>query len=106
MQRALLWLLIAACSAESEPADAPPEAKIGKKDAKTEKAKGDKVRMQKQEIDRQVVDGAGVYAPEGGGVGGLIGQKGTQIGTGGMGYGERYADYGTNAVELAEDDSL
>jgi hypothetical protein len=79
------------------------EGKVGKKDAKMEKAKGDKVKMQKQEIDRQVVEQAGVMgalsddslsqtlgasglsADITGGIGGLIGAKGTQIGSGGLG---------------------
>jgi hypothetical protein len=79
------------------------EGKVGKKDAKMEKAKGDKVKMQKQEIDRQVVERAGVMGALSddslsqtlgasglssdiqGGIGGLIGAKGTQIGSGGLG---------------------
>jgi len=79
------------------------EGKVGKKDAKMEKAKGDKVKMQKQEIDRQVVDQAGVMgalqddalsqtlgasglsSDIQGGIGGLIGAKGSQIGSGGLG---------------------
>jgi len=79
------------------------EGKVGKKDAKMEKAKGDKVKLQKQEIDRQVVERAGVMGALNddtlsqtlgasglssdiqGGIGGLIGAKGTQIGSGGLG---------------------
>lgn len=78
------------------------EGKVGKKDAKMEKAKGDKVEMKKQEMDRQIVDQAGIMgamqddalaslgasglsADITGGIGGLIGAKGTQIGSGGLG---------------------
>ena len=80
------------------------EGKVGKKDAKMEKAKGNKVEMQKQELDRQIAENAGVLGAlrdgsemEGvfgssglssdiaGGIGGLIGAKGTQIGSGGLG---------------------
>lgn len=80
------------------------EGKVGKKDAKMEKAKGDKVEMRKQEMDRQVAENAGVLgalqdgaAFDGifgssalssditGGIGGLTGAKGVQVGNGGLG---------------------
>ena len=80
------------------------EGKVGKKDAKMEKAKGNKVEVKKKELDRQVAENAGVlgalrdagdldgvFGTSGldanltGGVGGLIGAKGTQIGAGGLG---------------------
>ncbi len=78
------------------------EGKVGKKDAKMEKAKGDKVEMKKQELDRKVVESAGLMGALAddsmaslgqaglsgdiqGGVGGLIGTKGVQIGSGGLG---------------------
>lgn len=80
------------------------EGKVGKKDAKMEKAKGNKVEVKKQELDRQIAENAGVLgalresgdldgmfgntgldANLRGGVGGLIGAKGTQIGSGGLG---------------------
>ena len=80
------------------------EGKVGKKDAKMERAKGDKVEMNKQQVDREIAENAGVlgamrdggemdgvFGTSGlnsnitGGVGGLIGAKGTQIGSGGLG---------------------
>jgi hypothetical protein len=80
------------------------EGKVGKKDAKMEKAKGNKVEMQKKQLDKEVAEGAGVLGAmrEGseldgvfgssnlssdlaGGIGGAIGAKGTQIGSGGLG---------------------
>lgn len=80
------------------------EGKVGKKDAKMEKAKGNKVEVKKQELDRQIAENAGVlgalrdsgeldgmFGSTGldanlrGGIGGLIGAKGTQIGSGGLG---------------------
>jgi hypothetical protein len=78
------------------------EGKVGKKDAKMDKAKGNKVQMQKQQLDKQVAENAGVLGAlrDGGqmdgfggaidanmlgGIGGLIGAKGTQIGSGGLG---------------------
>ncbi len=80
------------------------EGKTGKKDAKMKKAKGNKVKMQKQQIDKQIAENAGVlgalrdgaaldgvFGSSGlssdltGGIGGLIGAKGTQIGSGGLG---------------------
>jgi hypothetical protein len=80
------------------------EGKVGKKDAKMEKAKGNKVEMKQQELDRQIAEDAGVLgalrdggaldgvfgtsglnADIAGGIGGLIGAKGTQIGSGGLG---------------------
>lgn len=78
------------------------EGKVGKKDAKMQKAKGNKVEMQKQQLDKQIAEDAGVLGAlrEGGmmdgfggamdadmlgGVGGLIGAKGVQVGSGGLG---------------------
>ena len=78
------------------------EGKVGKKDAKMDRAKGNKVQMQKQQLDKQVAENAGVLGAlrDGGqmdgfggaidanmlgGIGGLIGAKGTQIGSGGLG---------------------
>jgi Ca-activated chloride channel family protein len=76
------------------------EGRVGKKDAQMEKAKGDRVRAQKQEIDRRVVEQAGVMgaladeslsrslAGSPGlneGIGGLIGARGAQIGSTGLG---------------------
>ena len=79
------------------------EGKVGKKDAQLEKAKGNKVEIKKQEMDRQIVDNAGIMgamdddalsqalgasglsADIQGGIGGLIGAQGTQIGSGGLG---------------------
>jgi hypothetical protein len=80
------------------------EGKVGKKDAKMDKAKGDKVQMQKQQLDKEVAENAGVLgalrddsaldsmlgatglnADMMSGIGGLIGAKGTQIGSGGLG---------------------
>jgi outer membrane biosynthesis protein TonB len=78
------------------------EGKTGKKDAKMEKAKGNKVKQ--KEKDRKIAENAGVlgalresgdldgvFGTSGlssdlkGGIGGLIGAKGTQIGSGGLG---------------------
>ncbi|MCB9673012.1 MAG: AgmX/PglI C-terminal domain-containing protein [Alphaproteobacteria bacterium] len=80
------------------------EGKVGKKDAKMEKAKGNKVDIQKAQKDREIAENAGLLGAmqdaggmDGvfgssaldssltGGVGGLIGVKGTQIGAGGLG---------------------
>ncbi len=80
------------------------EGKVGKKDAKMDKAKGNKVEMNKKQIDKEIAENAGVLGAmrEGseldgvfgssglssdiaGGIGGLIGAKGTQIGSGGLG---------------------
>jgi len=80
------------------------EGKVGKKDAKMKKAKGNKVEMQKKQLDKEVAENAGVLgalrdgaeldgvfgssnlnADLAGGIGGLIGAKGTQIGSGGLG---------------------
>lgn len=80
------------------------EGKVGKKDAKMEKAKGEKVQMQKQQLDKEVANNAGVLgalrdnsaldaalgatglnANTMAGIGGLIGAKGTQMGSGGLG---------------------
>ena len=80
------------------------EGKVGKKDAKMQKAKGNKREIRKTEQDRQIAENAGVlgamrdagdldgvFGSAGlnsqltGGIGGLIGAKGTQIGSGGLG---------------------
>ncbi|TVQ91783.1 MAG: FHA domain-containing protein [Deltaproteobacteria bacterium] len=78
------------------------EGKVGKKDAKMEKAKGNKVEIQKAQLDKQIAEdagvlgalrdggmmdgfGGGVDAEMLGGIGGLIGAKGTQVGSGGLG---------------------
>ncbi|MBM4364873.1 MAG: AgmX/PglI C-terminal domain-containing protein [Deltaproteobacteria bacterium] len=80
------------------------EGKVGKKDAKQDKAKGEKVQMQKQQLDKEIAENAGVLgslrndsaldaalgatglnADTMSGIGGLIGTKGTQIGSGGLG---------------------
>ena len=80
------------------------EGKVGKKDAKMQKAKGNKKEIRKTEQDRQIAENAGVlgamrdagdldgvFGSAGlnsqltGGIGGLIGAKGTQIGSGGLG---------------------
>ncbi len=79
------------------------EGKVGKKEAKMDKAKGNKVEVSQKIKDRQIAEDAGLLgamqdqgAMEGlgssaldssltGGVGGLIGAKGTQIGSGGLG---------------------
>lgn len=80
------------------------EGKVGKKDAKMKQAKGNKVEMQKQQLDKEIAENAGVlgalrdgseldgvFGTSGlnsdiaGGIGGLIGAKGTQIGSGGLG---------------------
>lgn len=80
------------------------EGKVGKKDAKMKQAKGNKVEMQQQQLDKEIAEDAGVLGAlrEGGeldgvfgssnlnsdltgGIGGLIGAKGTQIGSGGLG---------------------
>jgi len=79
------------------------EGKVGKKDAKMKQAKGNKVEMKKKELDKEVAENAGLLGAmrEGaasdvfgsaalssdltGGIGGLIGARGTQIGSGGLG---------------------
>lgn len=79
------------------------EGKVGKTDAKMKQAKGNKVEMKKRELDKEVADNAGVLGAmrDGaasdvfgqaalssdltGGIGGLIGAKGTQMGSGGLG---------------------
>ena len=80
------------------------EGKVGKKDAKMKEAKGNKVEMQQKQKDREIAENAGVLGALGesgdlggvfgssalnsdltGGIGGLIGAKGTQIGSGGLG---------------------
>jgi hypothetical protein len=80
------------------------EGKVGKTDAKMKMAKGKKVEIQKQELDREVATEAGVLGVIGdnsalsgvfgsasisadlvSGVGGLLGSKGNQQGTNGLG---------------------
>ncbi|MSQ03358.1 MAG: FHA domain-containing protein, partial [Myxococcales bacterium] len=79
------------------------EGKVGKKDAKMDKAKGEKVQMDKQQLDKEIAENAGVLgalrddtldaalgatgmnADMQSGIGGLIGAKGTQMGSGGLG---------------------
>ena len=80
------------------------EGKVGKKDAKMEKAKGNKVEMNKRQVDKEIAESAGVlgalrdgseldgvFGTSGlnsdllGGIGGLIGAKGVQFGSGGLG---------------------
>ena len=80
------------------------EGKVGKKDAKMDRAKGNKVEMNKKQVDKEIAENAGVlgalrdgseldgvFGSSGlssdiaGGIGGLIGAKGTQIGSGGLG---------------------
>jgi len=78
------------------------EGKVGKPDAKQKQAKGDKVAMRKKELDREVAENSGLLAAlrEGAapdvfgssalssnltnGIGGLIGARGTQIGSNGL----------------------
>ena len=80
------------------------EGKTGKKDAKEKQAKGSKKEINKRQQDKQIAENAGVlgalrdgaeldgiFGSSGlnsditGGIGGLIGAKGTQIGSGGLG---------------------
>lgn len=80
------------------------EGKVGKKDAKMEKAKGNKREFNDAARDREIAENAGVLgaldnsggmdgvfgsggldANLAGGIGGLIGAKGVQIGSGGLG---------------------
>ncbi|NOY27674.1 MAG: AgmX/PglI C-terminal domain-containing protein [Oligoflexia bacterium] len=80
------------------------EGKVGKKDAKMKLAKGNKVEMEKKQLDKEIAEDAGVLGAlrDGGeldgvfgssnlnsdltgGIGGLIGAKGTQFGSGGLG---------------------
>ncbi len=80
------------------------EGKVGKQDAKMKQAKGEKVEMQKKQLDKEIAEEAGVLgalrdggeldgvfgssalnADLTGGIGGLLGAKGTQIGSGGLG---------------------
>lgn len=80
------------------------EGKVGKKDAKMEKAKGNKRDFNDAARDREIAENAGVLgamddaggvagvfgsggldANLAGGIGGLIGAKGVQIGSGGLG---------------------
>ncbi|MBT3220192.1 MAG: AgmX/PglI C-terminal domain-containing protein, partial [Proteobacteria bacterium] len=71
------------------------EGKVGKKDAKKMKAKGNKIDM--KERDRKIADAAGIFsegldmgAPDldptlAGAIGGVLGAKGSQFGAGGLG---------------------
>ncbi len=79
------------------------EGKVGKKESKIEKTKGNKVEVKKLEIDRQIAENAGVLGAMDNsdlnqvlgasglssdltsGIGGLIGATGTQMGSGGLG---------------------
>ncbi len=80
------------------------EGKVGKKDAKMQKAKGEKVEMQKKQADKEIAENAGVLgalrdgseldgvfgssnlsSDLAGGIGGVIGAKGIQVGSGGLG---------------------
>jgi hypothetical protein len=79
------------------------EGKVGKKEAKVDKAKGNKIEVKKLEIDREIAEQAGILGAMAdsdlnavmgasglsselvGGIGGLIGTAGTQIGSGGLG---------------------
>ncbi len=83
------------------------EGKTGKKDAKMKEAKGDKVEIDKRQKDKEIVDEfmdgldfgaesdageldgmngiANLDADMQGGLGGILGAKGTQVGSGGLG---------------------
>ncbi len=78
------------------------EGKVGKKESKIDKAKGEKRDVNQQALDKQIAENAGVLGamsdgPMGGafasglnanlsaGIGGLIGSNGTQFGSGGLG---------------------
>jgi hypothetical protein len=79
------------------------EGKVGKKESKIEKAKGNKIEVKKMELDRQIAETAGVLGAMADsdlqqvlgasglsssltqGIGGLIGTQGTQAGSGGLG---------------------
>ena len=81
------------------------EGKVGKEDAVMKEAKGDKIEIDKKQRDKEIVDAAfgemfGAASDEGamegmgaaaldasleGGVGGLLGAKGVQMGAGGLG---------------------
>jgi hypothetical protein len=80
------------------------EGKVGKRDAEMEVARGNKVEIQRQELNREIAENAGVLGVIGddsalsgvfgssalnsdllGGVGGLIGAKGNQRGVNGLG---------------------
>jgi hypothetical protein len=80
------------------------EGKVGKKDAKMKKAKGNKVELQKKQVDKEIAENAGVLgalrdgseldgvfgssnlsSDLAGGIGGVIGAKGIQVGSGGLG---------------------
>ncbi|MEZ4235755.1 MAG: AgmX/PglI C-terminal domain-containing protein [Myxococcota bacterium] len=79
------------------------EGKVGKKESKIEKTKGNKIEVKKMELDRQIAENAGVLGAMADsdlnqvlgasglsnsltqGIGGLIGANGTQAGSGGLG---------------------
>ena len=80
------------------------EGKVGRKDADMERAKGDKVELRKAQMDKEIAENSGVLGAlrDGGeldgvlgssalsmdllgGIGGLIGAKGVQAGTNGLG---------------------
>ncbi len=79
------------------------EGKVGRKDAEMERAKGDKVEIAKAQLDKEIAESAGVLGAlrDGGeldgvmgntglsqdiigGLGGLLGAKGAQYGSGGL----------------------
>jgi hypothetical protein len=79
------------------------EGKIGRRDAEMERAKGDKVELRKAQVDKEIAEASGVLGAlrDGGeldgvlgstalnpdltgGLGGLLGAKGTQFGSGGL----------------------
>ena len=80
------------------------EGKVGKKESKMKEAKGDKVEISQKQKDKEIVENAGIMGAlsdagniEGlggnsgldaslqGGLGGVIGAKGVQMGSGGLG---------------------
>ncbi|MEL6343803.1 MAG: AgmX/PglI C-terminal domain-containing protein [Myxococcota bacterium] len=91
-------------AAEPEGAKAKADAgKVGKRDASLEQAKGGKLAIDKQQLDQEVAKNAGILAAMAnadgmagvfgesaldsamvGNIGGLLGAKGAQIGTGGL----------------------
>ncbi|MBM76635.1 MAG: hypothetical protein CMK59_14610 [Proteobacteria bacterium] len=80
------------------------EGKVGKKDSKMKEAKGDKVEISQKQKDKEIVENAGIMgaladagnldgvgglsgldANLSGGIGGVLGAKGVQFGSGGLG---------------------
>jgi hypothetical protein len=80
------------------------EGKVGEKDAEMERAKGNKVEIEEMELDRDVAQNAGLMGQMNemggmdgimgnsvvddsmmGGIGGVLGARGTQMGSGGLG---------------------